>query len=72
MQLIIPKIGNQGQNGTLNGLSLSGSVFLKIRTAIQIIINDVNVPKLQSSAEIFKSMNNPQSITIAPAIQVIT
>ncbi len=72
MQLIIPKIGNQGQNGTLNGLSLLGSVFLKIRTAIQIIINDVNVPKLQSSAEIFKSMNNPQSITIAPAIQVIT
>ena len=50
----------------MNGLSLFGSVFLKIKTAIQIIINDVNVPKLQSSAEIFKSINNAQTITIKP------
>ncbi len=71
-QLITPKIGNQGQNGTLKGLSLLGSVFLKIRTAMQIIINEVNVPKLQSSAEIFKSINNPQIIIIKPDIHVIT
>ena len=71
-QVKIPKIGNKGQNGTLNGLSLFGSVFLKIRTVIQMIINDVNVPKLQSSAEIFKSINKAQTITIIPEIQVIT
>ena len=68
----MPKIGNQGQNGTLKGLSLFGSVFLNINTAIQIIINDVKVPKLHNSADIFKSINNPQTITIKPEIQVIT
>ena len=71
-QVKIPKIGNQGQNGTLNGLGLSGSVFLKIRTAIQIIINEVNVPKLQSSADRFKSINSAQIITINPDSHVIT
>ena len=71
-QLMIPKIGNQGQNGTLKGRSLFGSVFLKIKTAIQIIINEVNVPKLHNSADIFKSINNPHTTTIRPAIQVIT
>ena len=50
-QLNTPNIGNQGQNGTLKGRSLLGSVFLKINTAIHIIINDVKVPKLQSSAD---------------------
>ena len=40
----IPINGNQGENGTLNGLGLSGSTFLKISTAIQTIINDVNAP----------------------------
>ena len=70
-QVNIPNIGNQGQNGTLNGLGLSGSVFLKIRTAIQIIINEVNIPKLQSSAERFKSINKAQIITIKPDNQVI-
>lgn len=68
----MPKIGNQGQNGTLKGLSLFGSVFLNINTAIQIIIKEVNVPKLQSSAEMFKSINKPQMITIKPEIHVIT
>ena len=70
-QVNIPNIGNQGQKGTLKGLSLFGSVFLKINTAIQITINEVNVPKLQSSAEMFKSMNKPHRITINPEIQVI-
>ena len=69
-QVIIPSIGNHGQNGTLKGLGRFGSVFLKISTAIQIIINDVNVPKLQSSAEIFKSINKAQTITINPEIHV--
>lgn len=70
-QVKTPKIGNNGQNGTLNGLSLLGSVFLRIKTAKQITIKDVNVPKLQSSAEMFKSINNPQRITIKPETQVI-
>ena len=70
-QVRIPSIGNNGQSGTLNGRFLLGSVFLKINTAMQIIINDVNVPKLQSSAEMFKSINKPQRITISPDTQVI-
>ena len=69
-QVKIPNIGNQGQNGTLNGRSLVGSVFLKIKTAIQITINEVNVPKLHNSAEMFKSINKAQTITINPDIQV--
>ena len=68
----MPRIGNQGQNGTLNGRGLFGSVFLNINTAIQIIINEVNVPKLQSSADKFKSINNAHTITTIPEIQVIT
>jgi hypothetical protein len=44
----------------------------KIWTAIQIIINEVNVPKLQSSADKFKSINNAQIITTSPEIHVIT
>ena len=71
-QVRIPSIGNAGQNGTLNGLSLFGSVFLKINTAIHMIMKEVNVPKLQSSADIFKSINNAQTITISPETQVIT
>ena len=43
-QATIPKIGKSGTNGTLNGLSKFGSVFLKMITAMQIAINDVNVP----------------------------
>ena len=70
-QVKTPKIGNQGQNGTLNGRSLFGSVFLRIKTAMQMIIKDVNVPKLHNSAEIFKSINKPQIITIKPDTQVI-
>lgn len=70
-QVKIPKIGNNGQKGTLNGRSLFGSVFLSIKTAKQITINDVNVPKLHNSADIFKSINNPQIITINPETQVI-
>ena len=46
----IPARGNQGQNGTLNGLGLSGSIFLKIRIAAHTIINEVNVPKLHKAA----------------------
>lgn len=69
-QVIIPRIGNQGQNGTLKGLGLFGSVFLKINTAIHMIINEVKVPKLHNSAEIFKSINKAQIITIKPEIQV--
>ena len=67
----IPKIGKSGQNGTLNGRSLFGSVFLRIKTARHITINDVKVPKLHSSAEIFKSINKPHKITISPDTQVI-
>lgn len=70
-QVNTPSIGNNGQNGTLKGLSLLGSVFLRIKTAMQITIKDVNVPKLQSSADIFKSINKPQIITIKPDTQVI-
>ncbi len=40
----MPKMGNNGTQGTLKGLFKSGSVFLKIITAIQIAINAVNVP----------------------------
>ena len=69
-QKSIPKIGNRGTKGTLNGLFLSGSVFLKIKTIIQIMINDVNVPKLQSSADIFKSINKEPIITTRPQTQV--
>ena len=62
-QVRIPKIGNQGQNGTLKGLSLFGSVFLKFSTARHIITNDVNVPKVHNAAEIFKSINNTSAFT---------
>ena len=43
-QEIMPKIGNKGTNGTLNGLSKFGSVFLRIITATHIATNAVNVP----------------------------
>ena len=72
MHIKIPKTGNQGQKGTLNGLGLLGSVFLNIKTATQIITNDVNVPKLHKAADIFKSINSPQTITTKPDIHVIT
>ena len=71
-QVTIPRIGNQGQNGTLKGRGLSGSVFLKIRTAIQIIMKDAKVPKLHNSAEIVKSINNAQIMTTIPDIHVKT
>ena len=70
--MIIPATGDHGQNGTLNGLGLFGSVFLNINTAIQIITNEVNVPKLHNAADIFKSINKPHTITAIPVIQVIT
>lgn len=70
-QITIPSNGNQGQSGTLNGLGLSGAVFLKISTARQIITKEVNVPKLHSAADIFKSINRPHKITMIPEIQVI-
>ena len=70
-QVRTPNIGNSGQNGTLKGLSLFGSVFLRIKTEIQITINDAKVPKLQSSADMFKSINKPHNITIKPETQVI-
>ena len=54
MQQIIPNKGNQGEKGTLYGLFLFGSVFLKIKTATQTMINDVNVPKLHNSAAVDK------------------
>ena len=66
----IPKMGKRGTKGTLKGLGLSGSVFLKIITIMQIMINDVNVPKLHNSAEIFKSINTEPITTIRPQIQV--
>ena len=44
LHIIIPSIGNNGQNGTLKGLCLFGSVFLSINTSIQIITNEANVP----------------------------
>ena len=68
----IPRIGNNGTNGTLNGLGFSGSVFLKIKIATHTIINDANVPKLQSSADMFKSINKAPRITIKPESQVTT
>ena len=51
-QSSIPKDGNNGENGTLKGLSLSGSVFLKIKTPTQDIplpclflsVKDMSVP----------------------------
>lgn len=69
-QVKIPRIGNQGQKGTLKGRGLSGSVFLKIKTAIQIIMKEANVPKLHNSAEIVKSINKAHITTTAPVTQV--
>ena len=54
-QQSIPRIGVTGAKGTLNGRGLSGSVLRRIKTATHTIINEVNVPKLQSSAATFKS-----------------
>ena len=55
---MMPINGKNGENGTLYGRGLFGSVFLKIKTATHTIINDVNVPKLHNSAavEIFKNV----------------
>lgn len=71
-QQTIPSIGNSGEKGTLKGLSLFGSVFLRINTATQTIINEVNVPKLHNSAavEIFK--NSEPKMQISAVIIVIT
>lgn len=69
-QKTMPKIGNKGTNGTLKGLFLSGSVFLNIRTIMQIMIKDVNVPKLHNSAEMFRSINKEPIITTRPQTQV--
>ena len=71
-QIIIPMIGRAGHNGTLNGLCLLGSVLRKIKTATQIITNETNVPYIQRSADIFKFINKPQTITTNPEIHVIT
>ena len=66
----IPNIGNSGQQGTLNGLGLSGSIFLNIKIATQTIINEVNVPKLQSEAATFKSSVSVPKTAITPTVQV--
>ena len=41
----IPKSGNKGTKGTLKGLFLFGSFFLKIKTAIQTTVNEANILK---------------------------
>ncbi len=66
----MPIKGNHGEKGTLYGRGLLGSVFLKIKTATQTIINDVNVPKLQSSAavEIFKNVEPTMQIRAAKTV----
>ena len=71
-QSSIPKDGNNGENGTLKGLSLSGSVFLKIKTLIQTIINAVNTLNIQSWAARFKSKNKQPIIIAPPTSHVIT
>ena len=68
----IPRSGNTGENGTLKGRFLFGSVFLKIKTATQTIINDVNVPKLQSSAAVEMSKNVEPIMHIRAARMVTT
>ena len=72
LQHIIPNKGNHGEKGTLYGRGREGSVFLKINTATHTIINDVNVPKLQSSAavEIFKNVE-PKMQIIATKTAII-
>lgn len=68
----IPSAGNKGEHGTLNGLGLSGSVFLSIKTPIQTIINDVKTLKIQRLAARFKSRNkHPMTIAI-PTTHVMT
>ena len=62
--------GKKGEKGTLNGLCLSGSVFLKIKTATQTIINDANVPKLHNSAAVEIFNKSEPIIQIAPTINV--
>ena len=54
-----------------DGLFLLGSVFLKINTAIHTIINDVNVPKLHSSAAVDMFKNNVPSMQIRAVKTVI-
>ena len=62
----------QELNSELNTLYDSGANEIDPEVnQLQIIINDVNVPKLQSSADRFKSINNAQTITTRPEIQVI-
>ena len=48
-------------NGMVNNENIKNS-----RTVKQIIINDVNVPKLHNSADTFKSINNAHIITTKP------
>ena len=68
----IPSKGNNGTKGTLKGLGLLGSVFLKIRTATHTIIKDVNVPKLHNSAAVEISSTNIPHIQIIPTRTVKT
>ena len=51
--------------------SLLGSVFLKINTAMQTIIKEVNVPKLHISAAIFILKNNDPTMIQTPTNIVI-
>ena len=53
----IPSAGNSGEQGTLNGLGLSGSVFLSIKTPIHTMMKEVNTLKIQRLAARFKSRN---------------
>ena len=66
----IPISGTNGEKGTLKGLGLNGSVFLKIKTATHTIMNDAKVPKLQSSAAVDIFKNKDPDIQIIPTIIV--
>ena len=71
-QKAIPKDGNNGEQGTLNGLGLSGSIFRSIRTATHTIINDVKVPKLHNCAATSKSNVIVPIIQTTPTKRVST
>ena len=68
---IVPKIGNQGQNGTLKALLRFGYIYLRITIPKQTNTKDVNVPNTQSSAatSLFKN-NIPIIINIVDAIVI--
>lgn len=70
-QIEAPRIGTTGTHGVLNGLSMSGLVFLRTITLIQTIIKASNVPIETSSPRMLIGRMPAMIMAIVPVIMVL-